>query len=81
MNTRTLNISLPPQMVDQLDRVAEQRAANRSELIRDALRSYLRRRKRWETLFAIGERQAKKRGLTEDDVLRAVREVRGKSNA
>lgn len=82
MNTKTVNISLPSELMGQLDRVAKKRSANRSELIRDALRSYLDRRERWETLFAIGKRQAKKMGVTtEEDVVRIVREYRNEKNA
>ena len=81
MNTKTINISLPPKLVQQLDRVAKKRSANRSELIRELVRGYLDRRERWEAIFAAGERQAKKLGLTEEDVLQAVRDVRGKGNA
>ena len=78
MNTKTVNISLPSELMSQLDRVAKERTSNRSELIREAVRSYLRRRQRWEALFSVGRRQAKRLGLTEDDVIQAVREIRGK---
>ena len=82
MNTKTLNISLPPALIAQLDRVAKERSANRSELIREAVRSYLARREEWEKLFAIGARQAKKLGVTtEEDVVRIVREYRSQKNA
>ncbi len=80
MNTKTVNISLPSELMGKLDRVAKERVSNRSELIREAVRSYLSRRERWEALFAVGRRQAKKLGLTEDDVVQAVREIRGKGN-
>ena len=78
MNTKTLNISLPPTLVEQLDRVAKNRSANRSELIRDAVRAYLRDEQEWEALFAYGQAQAKRLGVTEQDVENAVREIRGK---
>ena len=82
MNTKTLNISLPPSLIQQLDRVAKERSANRSELIREALRNYLTRRGECDKLFAIGKRQAKKLGVTtEEDVVRIVREYRKQKNA
>lgn len=76
MNTKTVNISLPSELMGQLDRVAKKRLSNRSELIREALRGYLTDRQEWDSIFAYGKRQAKKLGVTEEDVIRAVREVR-----
>ena len=76
MNTKTVNISLPSELMSQLDRVAKERTSNRSELIREAVRSYLTDRQEWNYIFAYGKQQAKKLGVTEDDVVRAVREVR-----
>jgi len=65
----------------QLDRVAKERSSNRSELIREAVRSYLRRRERWEAIFAVARHRAKKLKLTEEDVVQAVREIRSKGHA
>ncbi len=38
----TLSISLPPQMADELDRVRGKEHRTRSELVREALRHYIR---------------------------------------
>lgn len=37
------------------------------------------RRESWKAIFAYGRRQARKLGITEKDVVRLVREVRGKT--
>ena len=39
--TKTLTISLPPKMVDELDRVRRHEHRTRSELLREALRHYM----------------------------------------
>ena len=39
--TKTVTISLPPKMVDELDRVRRQEHRTRSELLREALRHYM----------------------------------------
>ena len=76
MNTKTLNISLPPALIAQLDRVAKERSANRSELIREAVRRYVEDKNEWDAIFAYGRRKARELKLTEDDVVRIVREFR-----
>ena len=78
METKTLNISLPKNMVAKIDRVAKERFANRSEFIREALRAHLDDYLDWKTIFTIGERQAKKLELDEKDVLETVRRERQK---
>src|ERR1700730_5521750 len=40
-NTKTVTISLPPQLVAELDRVSERERRTRSEILRDALRRYI----------------------------------------
>ncbi len=76
MATKTLNISLSEELIRRADQYAAKRNANRSELIRMALDAYLKRREEWERVFTYGERQAKKLGIKERDVVRLVREVR-----
>ena len=39
--TKTVTISLPPKMVDELDRVRRHEHRTRSELLREALRNYM----------------------------------------
>jgi Arc/MetJ-type ribon-helix-helix transcriptional regulator len=38
---KTIAISLPPQMIEELDRVSERERRTRSEILRDALRRYI----------------------------------------
>lgn len=76
MTQRTMTISLPPQLVKEVDRKARDEGRSRSELVREAVRQYLARQERWERIFAYGEKAAKKAGITEADVARKVKERR-----
>jgi metal-responsive CopG/Arc/MetJ family transcriptional regulator len=40
-NMKTVTVSLPPQLVAELDRVRERERRTRSEILRDALRRYI----------------------------------------
>jgi Arc/MetJ-type ribon-helix-helix transcriptional regulator len=84
MSTQTINISLPEELVKEIDKAANFEFASRSDYIRQALVGKLRadkaRQDDWDLLEAlaaeIGE-NAKKQGYrTEEDFVRAVKEVR-----
>ena len=63
MKTQTLNIALPKELVKKVDRVAQKEYRNRSELIREALRTYLQDKLEWEDIFKIGEKAMKQMGI------------------
>ena len=66
MDTKTLNIALPRALVKKIDEVAKREYRNRSELIREAVRTYLRDLDEWEDIFAYGKRVGKKLGITSE---------------
>lgn len=73
MQTQTLNISLPKELVKRVDELAKKEYRNRSELIRQALRVYLERMFSWDKIFEAGEKAAKRMGIaSEEDVNRIV---------
>lgn len=74
--TRTVTISVPPDLARDIDRQAEAEGRSRSELYREAARQYLRRKQRWEQIFAYGKEVAARTGATEEEVLEAVVEGR-----
>ena len=77
MKTQTFNIALPEELVKKVDQQATKEYKNRSELIRESLRIYLKNRDEWDYLFKIGKEQGKKLGIkSEDDVNRLVHEFR-----
>jgi len=74
--TRTVTISLPPELARRVDRVARAEGRSRSELFREALRQYLERQERWKSIFATGEQVARELAIDEADILKAVKERR-----
>lgn len=63
MQTQTFNIALPKKLVKKVDEVARKEYRNRSELIREALRAYLKDKDEWQEIFEYGRRKAKEMGI------------------
>lgn len=77
MSTQTFNIALPKELVEKVDEAAKREYRNRSELIREALRVYLKDIEEWEDLFKYGRKIGKKMGIkSEEDVNKIVYEYR-----
>lgn len=78
--TKTLTVSLPPQMYEEVERLAKQERKTKSELFRDmisAYEDYLDER-RWRRLRRLGKETAKRLNITsEEDIERLVHEARG----
>ena len=66
--TTTVNISFRKDLLERIDRVAAEESRSRSELIREAARTYITNKSRLATIFALGDRQVAELGLTEADV-------------
>ena len=73
--TRILSLSLPPELLREVERVAKQEGRTKSELFREALRRYVEER-RWRGLQRYGASRARRLGLNQADVERAVQEFR-----
>ncbi len=82
MSSMTVNIALPKLLVQKADVVAKREFRNRSELIREALWSYLSNKEKWQSLFAYGRKMGKRAGIkSEADVDKIVYGFRhGKGN-
>ncbi len=77
MNTQTINISLPKNLLEDIDKRAQQESRSRSEFLREAARVYLRRISSWDEIYKLGSKTAKKFGIkTEDDVDRIIHDFR-----
>ncbi len=76
MSHVTVNISFQDSLLDEIDAEARRESRSRSELIREAARSYVRRQKRWDTVFTFGDRITRREKLTENDVIEAIGSVR-----
>jgi len=74
--TKVLTLSLPPEMAEQVGKFAQEEGMTRSELFREALRDYMRKR-RWEKIREYGAKKAVELGLrNEADVERLIDEYR-----
>ncbi len=76
MNTNTVNISFQKSLLSKIDDIAREESRSRSELIREAARMYIERKKRWKQIFALAGRQAKILKLKKRDVENAIKGYR-----
>jgi CopG family transcriptional regulator/antitoxin EndoAI len=79
-NTRTLSVTLPPDMLKRAQSIAKKESRTMSELIREALRHY-ERRSWWDDVNAYGRARAERQGIRQEDVDRLVHEVRAGKKA
>ncbi len=78
--TKTLTVSLPPQIFEEVERLAKQERKTKSELFRDMLNIYedYLDEKRWRRLRRLGRETVKRLNITsEEDIERLVHEARG----
>jgi metal-responsive CopG/Arc/MetJ family transcriptional regulator len=74
-----VNISFQEDLLSQIDRTDQKEERTRSELIREAARIYIERKKKWESIFAYGESVSSKYKFTEDDVNEEIQKYRAKN--
>ncbi len=65
--TKTITLSLPPEMVDKIEELMKEEGRTRSELLREALRRYAEE-KEWKKIYRYGEKKAREKGITEDQI-------------
>ena len=76
MANSTVNISFQEELLDRIDKIAKEEARSRSELIREAARAYIEKKEKWRSIFSYGAASGKKIAMTEQDVVREVKEAR-----
>lgn len=74
--TATVNISFSRKLLRDIDEVAFEEARSRSELLREATRLYIERKRRWKKVFGFWRTEARRRGFKVADVDSAVRRHR-----
>ncbi len=67
MLSQTFNISLPKDLVAMADNVAKKEYRNRSELIKEALRTYLVSKQNWEELYSYGKQIGDKLNIKSEE--------------
>jgi CopG family transcriptional regulator/antitoxin EndoAI len=65
--TKTITLSLPPEMVDKIEELMKEEGRTRSELLREALRRYSEEQE-WKKIYRYGEMKAREKGITEDQI-------------
>lgn len=80
MGSKTVNISFEDSLLKDIDAEAKRESRSRSELLREAARLYVRRQRQWDDVFALGDRQTARLGLTEADVEQEIRAERGQKH-
>ena len=78
--TRTLSVTLPPDMLKRAQSIAKRESRTMSELIREALRHY-ERRSWWDDINAYGRSKAGRQGIRLQDVDHLVHELRASKRA
>jgi metal-responsive CopG/Arc/MetJ family transcriptional regulator len=72
----TVNVSFQDDLLDAIDNVAKEETRTRSELLREAARLYIERKRRWEAIFSYGKKRALENNITETDVQNEIRAYR-----
>jgi metal-responsive CopG/Arc/MetJ family transcriptional regulator len=73
--SKLLSVSLPDELSDGTDRLAAAQGRTRSEIVRDALRSYLWR-ERWSMATREARARAELEGIGPDDAEQLVDEIK-----
>lgn len=75
--TKIVNMSLPPEIYQEVEELARQKGISRSELLRQALKQYVASEKRWQEIRAWGEETARRLGIKDErDVDKLIHEFR-----
>jgi metal-responsive CopG/Arc/MetJ family transcriptional regulator len=73
----TITLSLPLQMLKELDAVASKSKTTRDKILSEALEQYFKSNELWEQIYKWGEESAKELGIrNEEDVENLIHEFR-----
>lgn len=79
--TSTVNISFREELLSEIDEVARSESRSRSELLREAARLYIERKKRMKSIIASVRKTVSERGITEADVEAEIAAYRAEKKA
>lgn len=65
--TKTVTLSLPPEMDRKISALLKKEGRTRSELFREALRRYMEEQE-WKEITRYGRMRAKEKGIIEDQI-------------
>ncbi len=76
MSVNTVNISFNKEMLNKIDKIAKEEDRTRSDLLREAARMYIERKKRWEQIFSYGDNQKKTVNIPEPELQNEIHQYR-----
>lgn len=77
MSVKTINVSLPDELLKEIDRKAEEEYRSRSELLKEATLMYIQTKDNWQVLQKDLALRAKKQGLkNENDIEKMIDSLR-----
>lgn len=79
--TSTVNISFREDLLNEIDKVARSESRSRSELLREAARLYIERKKRMKSVIESMRETVSERGITEADVAAEIAAYRAEKKA
>ena len=79
-NTKSLTVTLPLDMVQQVEKAAEQAGVSRSAFLQQAVERAVRNH-RWQEIKKYGREQAQRMGIKPEDVQRLIEEYRAEMAA
>ena len=77
--TRIVNLSLPLEIYEKVEKLADLKGVSKSEILREALKRYIASEIRWLQIRKWGEETAEKLGIKDEDVDRLIHELREES--
>ncbi len=76
----TVNISFQKELLLEIDKLANEETRSRSELIREAARAYIDKKKKWKKLFQLADSHSVKNNLKERDLQNEIKNYRKSKN-
>ena len=76
MSSNTVNISFNEDLLKKIDEVAAEESRSRSELIREAARSYIDRKNKWNKIFIATAKAAASANLQPEDIEKEIASYR-----
>lgn len=78
MKTKIINISISDRLLSDADDLAQKEYRTRSDLFREALRSYILTRKNLSLIYSYGSKQAKKQKISQENLNQKISNYRSK---
>ena len=64
---KILNISLPPELYNEVEKLAKEEAKAKGEFVREVIRQYITRDRRWKQLRKWGEETVKRLEIKDEN--------------